>query len=90
MSDYTTFDYQLQDGIAVVTFSRPERMNTFTTVVMAELLDLFDRTDVDDAVRVARAKRRFDIVHGCANAWNPEFNACQACGSRRASFRCLG
>lgn len=51
MADYTTFDYRLQDGVAVVTFSRPEKMNTFTVAMMAELLDLFDRTDADDAVR---------------------------------------
>lgn len=51
MSDYDTFDYTLEDGVAVVQFNRPERMNTFTSVVMAEMLDLFDRTDADDAVR---------------------------------------
>jgi enoyl-CoA hydratase/carnithine racemase len=51
MPDYTTFDYQLERGIAVVTFSRPEKMNTFTGTMMAEMLDLLDRTDADDVVR---------------------------------------
>lgn len=51
MADYETFDYQLDGGIAVVTFSRPDKMNTFTVQMMAEMLALFDRTDADDAVR---------------------------------------
>jgi enoyl-CoA hydratase/carnithine racemase len=51
MPEYTTFDYQLEDGIAVVTFSRPEKMNTFTMVMVAEMLEMLDRTDADDVVR---------------------------------------
>jgi enoyl-CoA hydratase/carnithine racemase len=51
MPDFSTFDYALDDGVAVVTFSRPEAMNTFTLTMMAELLALFDRTDADDDVR---------------------------------------
>lgn len=52
MGDYSTFDYSLEDGgIAVVTFNRPERMNTFTRAMTAELRELFDQTDADDAVR---------------------------------------
>lgn len=51
MAEFETLDLQVEDGIAVVTFNRPEKMNTFNLTMMAELLDVFDRTDADDAVR---------------------------------------
>lgn len=49
--DFATFDYRVEDGIAVVTFNRPDRMNTFTNQVMEEMIALFDHTDADDGVR---------------------------------------
>lgn len=51
MGDFQTLDYRLEDGIAVATFNRPDQMNTFGVAMMRDLLDLFDRTDADDAVR---------------------------------------
>ncbi len=51
MTDFTTFTVENRDGIAIVTFSRPEKMNTFTSVMMIELISLFDQTDKDDSVR---------------------------------------
>jgi enoyl-CoA hydratase/carnithine racemase len=51
MTDFTMFDYKVTDGVAVVTFNRPDKMNTFTPVVMREMIELFDVTDADDAVR---------------------------------------
>ncbi len=51
MTDFTTFKLETRDGIAVATFSRPEKMNTFTHVMMTELLQLFDVTDKDDSIR---------------------------------------
>jgi enoyl-CoA hydratase/carnithine racemase len=51
MTDFTMFDFKVTDGIAVVTFNRPDKMNTFTPVVMREMLELFDVTDKDDAIR---------------------------------------
>jgi enoyl-CoA hydratase/carnithine racemase len=51
MTDFTTFTLEKRDGIAIVTFSRPEKMNTFTNVTMVELISLFDLTDKDDAIR---------------------------------------
>jgi enoyl-CoA hydratase/carnithine racemase len=51
MGEYTAFDYELDGGVAVVTFNRPEKMNTFTRTMTHELRELFDRTDADDAVR---------------------------------------
>ncbi len=48
---FETLDYVVEDGVAVATFNRPERMNTFTARVMLDMIALFDRTDADDAVR---------------------------------------
>ena len=51
MPDFTMFDLKITDGVAVATFNRPDKMNTFTPVVMREMIELFDLTDADDAVR---------------------------------------
>ena len=51
MPDFTMFDLAVTDGVAVATFNRPDKMNTFTPVVMREMIELFDYTDADDAVR---------------------------------------
>ncbi len=51
MTDFTMFDFKVTDGVAVVTFNRPDKMNTFTPVVMREMIQLFDVTDADDAIR---------------------------------------
>lgn len=51
MTDFQTLDYRVEDGIAIATFSRPDKMNTFGLAMMQDLLDLFDRTDADDDVR---------------------------------------
>ncbi|MCU1603041.1 MAG: enoyl-CoA hydratase [Frankiales bacterium] len=39
------------DGIATVFLDRPDKLNAFTAKMMDELLEVFDRTDADDAVR---------------------------------------
>lgn len=51
MPEFATFDYRVEDGVAVATFNRPDRMNTFTNQVMEEMIALFDHTDGDDSVR---------------------------------------
>jgi enoyl-CoA hydratase/carnithine racemase len=51
MTDFTMFDLKVTDGVAVATFNRPDKMNTFTPVVMREMLELFDVTDADDGIR---------------------------------------
>lgn len=51
MTDFTMFDLKITDGVAVATFNRPDKMNTFTPVMMREMIQLFDQTDADDAVR---------------------------------------
>ena len=38
--DWKHFDYRVEDGVAVVTFSRPERLNALTFEVYADLRDL--------------------------------------------------
>jgi enoyl-CoA hydratase/carnithine racemase len=51
MTDFAMFDFKVTDGVAVATFNRPDKMNTFTPVVMREMIQLFDLTDADDAIR---------------------------------------
>ena len=51
MPEYTQIRYEVSDSIATVTLARPEKMNAFTGVMMRELLDVFDVSDADDAVR---------------------------------------
>ena len=51
MTDFNTLTFDFRDGIAVATFSRPDKMNTFTHQMMHDLLRLFDLTDADDAIR---------------------------------------
>lgn len=51
MTSFTMFDLKVVGGVALATFNRPEKMNTFTPVVMREMLALFDLTDQDDAIR---------------------------------------
>lgn len=51
MPEFSTLDYELRDGVAIATFNRPDKMNTFNGVMMQDLLNLYDHTDADDAVR---------------------------------------
>jgi len=44
--------YQVDDGIATITFNRPERMNALTHDLETELHRAFDKADADRAVRV--------------------------------------
>ena len=51
--EYSQISFSVVDSVATITLARPERMNAFTDVMMRELLDVFDRVDSDDSVRVA-------------------------------------
>ena len=51
MTGYTQIRYEVDDGIATLTLDRPAKMNAFTNVMMDEMIDAFDRSDADDAVR---------------------------------------
>src|SRR5207245_3066544 len=46
------FLYEVNDGIATLTFNRPEVMNALTFEVYAQLQDLFEELRSDDSVRV--------------------------------------
>src|SRR6266571_8391185 len=46
------FLYEVGDGIATLTFNRPEVMNALIFEIYAQLRDLFERLRYDEAVRV--------------------------------------
>jgi enoyl-CoA hydratase/carnithine racemase len=48
---YEEIRYDVADGVATITLHRPERLNAFTQVMAAELIDAFDRADASDEVR---------------------------------------
>jgi enoyl-CoA hydratase/carnithine racemase len=48
---YSTIRYEVQDGISLLTLSRPDAMNAFTTQMGEEMADAFDRSDADPSVR---------------------------------------
>jgi enoyl-CoA hydratase/carnithine racemase len=48
---FETLLYGVEDGIATITLNRPEKLNAFTTRMMADMIAAFDATDADDAVR---------------------------------------
>jgi enoyl-CoA hydratase/carnithine racemase len=64
--EFETLLYAVEDGVATVTLNRPDKLNAFNTQMMRDLIDVFDETDADDAVRcviVTGAGRAF-----CAGA----------------------
>lgn len=48
---FETLDYAVEDGVAVITLNRPDKLNAFNTTMMKELIAAFDETDGDDDVR---------------------------------------
>lgn len=50
-ADFEHIKLEIEDGIAVLTLNRPEKMNAFTARMMHEMLAAFDITDADDDVR---------------------------------------
>ena len=65
-ASFETLLYAVEDGVAVVTLNRPEKLNAFNTQMMRDMIAVFDETDRDDAVRcviVTGAGRAF-----CAGA----------------------
>jgi enoyl-CoA hydratase/carnithine racemase len=59
---YETIALEIEDGIATLTLNRPEKLNAFNHPMAAEIMDAFDRTDADDAVRAV-------IVTGAGRAF---------------------
>ena len=50
--EFEEIKLEKEDGIAVLTLYRPEKMNAFTGRMMQELVTAFDETDKDDDVKV--------------------------------------
>lgn len=48
---YQTIRYDVSEGIATITLDRGDGLNAMNREMMFELLDVFDKTDGDDAVR---------------------------------------
>src|SRR5919198_4404947 len=59
---YETILYELKDSVLTITLNRPDKLNAFTTRMLNELLDAFDRADRDDAVKAV-------IVTGAGRAF---------------------
>jgi enoyl-CoA hydratase/carnithine racemase len=48
---YETILYDVQDNVLTITLNRPDKLNSFTSVMCDELIDAFDKADADDNVR---------------------------------------
>ncbi|MEM6898145.1 MAG: crotonase/enoyl-CoA hydratase family protein [Pseudomonadota bacterium] len=48
---FETIELEIDDGIAILTLNRPEKMNAFTGKMMHEIITAFDITDANDDVR---------------------------------------
>jgi enoyl-CoA hydratase/carnithine racemase len=59
---YSQLTYDLSEHIATITLNRPDQLNSFTNVMLRELLEIFDLTDADDNVRAV-------IVTGAGRAF---------------------
>jgi enoyl-CoA hydratase/carnithine racemase len=59
---YQTITYEIAEQILTITLNRPDRLNAFTTTMMNDLIDAFDRADRDDEVRAV-------IVTGAGRAF---------------------
>ncbi|MES9513122.1 crotonase/enoyl-CoA hydratase family protein [Rhodococcus baikonurensis] len=79
----------IEDGIAVITLDRPDKLNAFTTTMENELIEAFDATDANDAVRaviLTGAGRAFcagaDLSSGAEtfSEWSAETNGNDANG----------
>lgn len=59
---FETILFDVAGGIATITLNRPEKLNAFTSQMMADLIAAFDLTDADDGVRAV-------IVTGAGRAF---------------------
>jgi len=48
---FETLLYAVEDGIATITLNRPEKLNAYNAQMMEDLIQAFDVTDGDDAVK---------------------------------------
>lgn len=82
--------YDLSENIATITLNRPDQLNSFTNVMLRELLDIFDMTDSDDEVRaiiITGAGRAFcagaDLSAGAETFSDGRLSASTQSGVRR-------
>lgn len=59
---YEQITLDIDDRVATITLSRPDRLNAFTQTMMREFMDALDITDADDSVRAV-------IVTGAGRAF---------------------
>jgi len=48
---FETLKLEVEDGVAVLTLNRPDKLNAFNTQMMKDMIAAFDVTDADDAVK---------------------------------------
>ncbi len=48
---FETITLEVEEGVALITLNRPDKLNAFTTQMMRDLIAAFDFTDAEDAVR---------------------------------------
>jgi enoyl-CoA hydratase/carnithine racemase len=48
---FETLLYDVAEGVATITLNRPDKLNAFTSQMMADMIAAFDLTDADDDVR---------------------------------------
>lgn len=48
---FETIRYEVADNVATITLNRPDRLNAFTSQMMAEIVAALDLSDADDEVR---------------------------------------
>jgi len=49
--ELTQTKYEVKEGVAMVTLSRPDRMNAYTSTMRKEMIHIFNEADQDDSVR---------------------------------------
>ncbi len=72
---YEQIIYEVAENIATITLNRPEKLNAFTTIMMNEMIDAFDKADADDNVRaiiVTGAGRAFWCAGADLSSWGRE------------------
>lgn len=51
MPGYETLRYEVEDGVLTLTLNRPDKLNAFNGAMHKELIDAFDHSDADDAIK---------------------------------------
>jgi len=57
--NYQQIKYEVEDRILTITLNRPERLNAYTEILRAEMIDALDHADADDNIRAIIVKNQF-------------------------------